>query len=116
MSRHKDFGSGADPAELEPITFTLDGQTFTCHAVVQGFTLLRFVADADSEDGGRAAAAIYNFFKNVMSTEEYTRLEALLTTPEKYFDIDKLGEIVAWLSSEYASRPTQPSESSESGA
>lgn len=115
MARHKDFGSGASTKGLEPITFTLDEETFTCLPAVQGLVILRFVADADSDDGGRAASAIYEFFKSAMPAEEYKRFEAQITSPDRIYDLEKLTEIAGWLTEQYTARPTRPSESSEAG-
>lgn len=115
MPRHKDFGSGTSAAEIEPVTFTLAGETFTCHPAVQGYTILKFVADADSDDGGRAAGAIYEFFKSAMPEEEYAKFTALITRTDVIFSLNNLADIAAWLTEEYTARPTQPPASSGSG-
>lgn len=106
-TRHKDFGSVETVQDQPPVTFTLDGETFTARGSVQGATLLKFVKEADSGDGGRAASSLLGFFKIVLEPESYTRFEAVTEDPDKVITIEQLTEIAGWLMEVYTDRPTR---------
>lgn len=114
-TRHKDFGSPRTMADYKPVTFTLADQEFTCKPAVQGAVLLKFIADADSNQGGRAADAMRNFFRDVMGDEEVERFYALIDGDDYIFDMEALAEITSWLVETYSARPTEPSKSSSGG-
>jgi len=114
-TRHKDFGAPLKVSDFEPVTFVLCEQEFACHPAVQGAVLLRFIADADSKDGGRAAEAMRWFFTQVMSEEEVERFYALIDGDEYVIDMQQLAEITSWLVEVYSSRPTEPSKPSRNG-
>jgi hypothetical protein len=107
MPRHKDFSGGRKIGDYEPITFSLNNQEFTAKPAIQGSTLLEFVASADGDSGGAMANALYTFFKDVMTPEEYDRFMVLLKDPEVIIDMELIGEIAAWLVEEYSGRPTE---------
>jgi hypothetical protein len=107
--RHKNFGKPRTMADYAPVTFTLADQEFTCKSAVQGSVLLKFIADADSNQGGRAAEAMREFFRNVMDKEEVERFYALIDGDEYIFDMESLAEITSWLVETYSARPTEPS-------
>lgn len=108
-ARHKDFGRPVNTDELEPVTFDLYGETYTCYKQIHGVTLLRFVKDANSEDGAKAPEAMLGIFERVMPPEEYKKFEALCNDPETVVPVDTLGEIIGWLLEIYADRPTKRS-------
>lgn len=114
-SRRKKFTGGKKLDEFEPIEFELNDQTFKCRPALQGAVLLEFVAKADSDSGSAAASALYDFFKDVMDEEEYTRFRDYLRNPDIIIEMDTIGEIAAWLVEEYTERPTEPSENSDGG-
>lgn len=115
MARHKDFSGGTNIDEFEPLTFTLNGEKFTCVPAIQGSVILEFVANADGDSGGSAAKALYKFFEDCMEPEEYQRFDALLRNPKVIIDMSLIGEIASWLVEEYTNRPTKQPESSSSG-
>lgn len=115
MARHKDFSGGTKIEDFEPLTFSLNGETFTCVPAIQGTVLLEFVAAADSQDGGAAATALYQFFKDCMSASEYERFDRVLKNPEVIIDMETIGEIAGWLVEEYTQRPTRQPATSASG-
>jgi len=114
-TRHKDFGAPKTMADFEPVTFTLAGQEFSCHPAVQGAVLLKFIADADSNEGGRAAQAMRWFFTQVMTEEEVARFYQLIDGEEFVIDMQDLAEITSWLVETYSTRPTVPSKPSQGG-
>lgn len=115
MPRHKDFSGGKKISDFEPLTFTLNDQTFEAKPAIQGTTLLEFVAAADSDSGGAAAGALYDFFKNVMRAEEYARFMDVLNDPDVIIDMELIGDIATWLVEEYSTRPTEQPTASVSG-
>ena len=109
MTRFKDFGSGSDTSETEPITFKLYGEEFTCVPEIQGKVLLDLVQQSASEDPASQAAIITQFFKNVLDDESYPRFDALLNDKKKIVKVETLADITGWLVTEYTDRPeTQP--------
>lgn len=110
MARHKSFGSPNVYAELEPVTFELYDDTFTCKSAIQGRTLLEF--GRDTKDN--ASEAVLRFFELVMDEEEFERFEELLNSEDKIVDATTLGEIAGFLVTEYSARPTASSSSSAS--
>lgn len=114
-TRHKDFGAPLKMSDFEPVTFTICGEEFTCHPAVQGSVLLKFIAGADSNNGGRAAEAMRWFFAQVMSEDEVQRFYDLIDGDEYVIDMQQLAEISSWLVETYSARPTEPSKSSRNG-
>lgn len=112
-SRHKDFGSEAVPSE--PITFTVNGETFTAIPAIQGAFLLHFVNQAGGSDGIHAAEALMEFYARVLTPESLERFNAMCSSPDKIVSMTTLSEIVGWLVEEYTKRPTQGSSSSAPG-
>jgi hypothetical protein len=114
-NRRKSFRGGKSIDEFEPVEFDLNDKHFTCKSAVQGAVLLDFVARADSDEGGKAAGALYGFFKDCMEEGEYARFMEYLNDPKIIFDMAEIGDIASWLVEEYTARPTEPSEPSASG-
>lgn len=114
-SRHKDFGTPARITDYAPLTFSIAGEEFNCRPAIQGATLLRFVAEADSNDSGRAAAAVRDFFFTCMETEEFTRFWGLVEGDDYIFDMEELTGITSWLVEQYGSRPKGLSKRSSNG-
>lgn len=110
-SRSRDFGNTKRMSDFEPLDFALNGENFTCQPAIQGSTLLEFVAEADSQDGGKAASALYGFFKKAIVPEDYVRFEAMLKSEDTIVDLNLLGDIAAWLVEEYTARPTSEPQS-----
>jgi hypothetical protein len=107
MTKFKDFGSGANAGEKEPVSFAIHGETFQCHPALQGKVLLDLVARSSGDNPAEAAKTISMFFENVLTEESYKRFDALLGDPEKIVTVETLGEISAWLVETYTDRPTQ---------
>lgn len=113
--RHRTFGGGKKITDFGPVDFDFGTENFKCKSAVQGAVLLEFVAAADSDSGGKSAAALYGFFEQVMPEEEYSRFMTHLKNPDVIFDIADIGEVAAWLVEEYAERPTEEPKSSANG-
>lgn len=111
--RHKDFGKTKTIDDYEPLSFTLEDQEFTCRRAINGASLLKFVADADSQEGGRSAMALLDFFDQALEELDAKRFRRLVDDPDILLEIATIGEIAAWLVEQYTGRPTEePSESS----
>lgn len=113
MTRFKDFGSS--DVDREPLSFKLHGESFECRPAIQGATLLKMVADADSEDSSKVANIITEFFSKTLLPESYERFEALINDPDRIVTVDTLGEITSWMVETYTARPTQEPERSSNG-
>jgi hypothetical protein len=105
MTKYRDFGSGKNTGEKEPVTFKLHDEEFSCREQLQGKALLDLVARAGSEDPAESAKTITLFFEQVLLEESYKRFDALLNHPEKIVTVEALGEISGWLVEVYAGRP-----------
>jgi hypothetical protein len=103
--RHKDFSAG--PRNNDPITFTLEGESFAAKSNIPGAKLLDFVVEADSTDGGKAAAALVDFIKTSLVKEDVDRFTTLIEDDDKSIQIETLGAICEWLVEQYTARPTQ---------
>lgn len=118
MTKFKDFGAGT-PVNTEPIEFKLHGETFQCRPAVQGKVMLDlmsgFSGGDDNSATSDAAEVIETFFSVVLYEESYARFNALVVDPERIVSVETLAEIAGWLTEQYASRPTQPSNTSPSG-
>ena len=113
--RTKDFGASKTIEDFDPLNFTLNGETFNCVRAIQGQTMLEFVADADSDDGGKAAAALYGFFQKALVPDDYVKFDAMVKSENYIIDLGMIGDIAAWLVEEYTARPTSEPESSSVG-
>ena len=114
--RHRDFGKTKTMSDYEPLAFSLEGQEFECRPAINGATLLKFVADADSNEGGRSATALLDFFSRALKSEDAERFKALIDDPDTLIQIETIGEIAAWLVEQYTDRPTQEPSNSSSGS
>jgi len=103
--RHRDFSSKRKKT-TDPVTFTIESETFTAQPSIPGAVLLDFIADADSGDGGRAAQALVDFIEKVVVEDEREAFRDVIRDPEKDIDIATLAEICEWLVGEYTARPT----------
>ena len=112
MARFKDFGSGKDISEVEPLSFKIYDEEFFCTPVVQGKFLLELISStSNSEDDPTASARMVSgFFSHVLFEESYERFEKLLNDKHRIVQVETLSEIVAWLMQEYTNRPNQPAE------
>jgi hypothetical protein len=113
--RSRNFGRTKTLQDFDPLEFTLNDQTFSCRRAIQGSVLLEFISNADSQDGGRSARALEEFFKDVLPPDDHARFQIMLKDPEIIVNLSDLGEIAAWLIEEYTARPTQGPNSSSSG-
>ena len=111
-SRHKDFGAPVLPEKLEPVSFDLYGKTFQCYKQINGIALLRFVKEANAEDGARATQALLDIFHRVMNDDEYARFEELCQDPDTIVPVETLSDIISFLIEVYTDRPTEQSEAS----
>ena len=107
MTKYRDFGSGKSTGEVEPVTFKIHDEEFSCRTELQGKALLDLVAQSSSEDPSQAAKTIGNFFKNVLLEESYKRFDSLLTSSDKIVSVETLAEISGWLVEVYAGRPEE---------
>lgn len=113
--RHKSF-KVQNVDELEPLSFDLGGEEFTCYPAVQGKVILDImkIASEGDEDtrGMMMAVSVLDFFEKVMPPEEYERLGKLMEDPKRIVELDVMSEIMSWLIEEYSGRPTEPSSDS----
>jgi hypothetical protein len=105
MTKYRDFGSGNNTGEKEPVTFKLHGEDFSCREQLQGKTLLDLVARSGGEDPAESAKTISMFFEQVLLPESYTRFSSLIESADKIVTVETLGEISGWLVEVYAGRP-----------
>lgn len=111
MTRFKDFGSGPDQNDVEPVSFKLHGEEFSCVKAIQGKFLIELISAANDEtDSVGSLRMINNFFSHVLLSESYERFEKLVQDKDKVVPVETLSEIVAWLMSEYTNRPNQQPE------
>lgn len=116
MTRFKDFGSGPDQTDVEPVSFKLHGEEFFCVKAIQGKFLIELISAANDESDSMASLKmISNFFEHVLVDESHTRFEALLRDKEKVVPVETLSQIVSWMMSEYTNRPNQQPEDSSTG-
>lgn len=111
-ARQKDFGAPVIMDEMEDVGFDLYGQHFVCYKQINGIALLRFVKEANNEDGARATQALLDIFERVMNQTEYDKFIALCEDPDTIVPVDTLSEIIGFLIEVYTDRPTKPSEDS----
>src|SRR5210317_1760581 len=100
-TKFKDFGS-SNVEELDEVKFKLYGEEFICRKAVQGKVLLEVAGSFDGENASNANDVIEKFFKAVLETESYERLDALLHDPERIVPVEDLGEITGWLVEQYS--------------
>lgn len=105
-TRTRDFGQSKKLTDFEPLNFTLNDESFNCRPAIQGTVLLQFVAEADSNEGGRSAAALQGFFEKALFEVDYLKFQEMLESEDIIVDLNLLGDIAAWLIEEYTSRPT----------
>lgn len=115
--RHHSFttrtADDPDAEPLEPVSFDIDGERFTCRADLPGTLLFEHFARLG---GGvvMSAGALLSFFEQAMEPAEYERFRKFCDDPDRDVDAQLLGDIYTHLLTEYNTlRPTKrPSRSS----
>ena len=115
MAKFKDFGAGKPLEAKEPVSFKLHEEEFFGVKQIQGKVLLDLIAKSNSDDASVSAQIMSDFFKYVLTDESYKRFDVLLHDKEKIVAVETLGEITAWLISEYSDRPEEQPENSSAG-
>ena len=110
MTRFKDFGGVDENSSVEPITFKLHGEEFTAMPEIQGAVLLEFIEKSGSEDASVSASNLISIFQDVLVPESLERFNILVQSKDRIVKVEKLGEIVGWLISEYSGRPEEQPE------
>lgn len=115
--RHRSF-STRRPA-TKPVTFDLEGidlnkkawkESFEAIPQLPGASLLDFIADADSNEGGRASQAVIEFLEGCVLEDDKERFRELIRDPKRVIHIDDLADICEWLVEVYTDEtPTEPS-------
>lgn len=116
-TRHKSFSAGA--RTKEPVTFDIEAEgrseQFTAVSQIPGARLLDFIADADSDDGGKAASAIIEFLTDCIVEEDKDRFTSIIRDPDFSIDVEVLASICEFLVTEYTQRPTTAPPTSADG-
>jgi hypothetical protein len=113
--RHKSF-EVINPDDIEPLSFDLGGEEFTCYSEVQGkavLDVLRVTTEGDEDSRGLLLlVSTLDFFEKVMPPEEHQRLTKLMEDPQRIVSMSTMTSIMSWLIEEYSNRPTEPSSDS----
>jgi hypothetical protein len=113
--RHKSFDV-VTLDDLEPLSFDLGGEEFSCYAEVQGkavLDVLRVTTEGDEDSRGLLLlVSTLDFFEKVMPPEEHERLTKLMEDPTRIVPMSTMSSIMTWLIEEYSNRPTEPSSDS----
>lgn len=115
--RHKSFSTRRP--DNKPLTFDLEGvgldkkpwsESFEAMPQIPGATLLDFIADADSNEGGRASQAVIDFLEGSIVEDDKERFRDLIRDPKRVIHIDDLADICEWLVEVYTDdTPTESS-------
>lgn len=103
--RSRSFGSQS-VEDIEPLDFSLHGETFNCRPRLQGAVILDFLSSGQDDSGAGTAAQILGIFPSALYPEDNARFEALIRDPDRIVELETLSEIVAFLIEAYTSRPT----------
>lgn len=123
--RVRTFKALADAGSLDPVRFTLEGETvgedgsrgdpweesFTCVPIPPAGMLDDLSAMAHiGADGTQvfSAPSLLKFMRGVLIDADVKRFEALVRSKTRVVELDALGAVVIWLSEEFTSRPTPP--------
>lgn len=90
-------------------------ESFTAVNQIPGARLLDFIADADSDDGGKAASAIIEFLTDCVIADHKERFQEIIRDPDFSIDVEVLASICEFLVTEYTQRPTTAPPSSPDG-
>lgn len=104
-----DFTLDETDEEIEPITFSLGGETFTCRD--------QLAAAASRQIGGPEVtlSQAIRFVERCVATADRARFSALLDSDEVEIPASKIVEVFIWLAEVYSGRPTQPPVASSNG-
>lgn len=92
----------------EPPTFALGDHTFTCLPVAPAAAVHALVAS-------RPTLGAMAFIRGVLVAEDEDRFDELIARKDVIVDEPTLGDVLRYLSTEYAARPTRRSSSSQDG-
>lgn len=101
MSQHRDFDAARRERQLEQLTFTVGGDTFTIDASLPAGVLLdlgRYTASSDSQ---QAFAAFVGFWDEVIPPDDQERFAQAV----RRVDLDTMIAMVEWIVEESTGRP-----------
>lgn len=116
MARHRSFTTGNNPSE--PVTFDIDGETFTCVDSMPGSVLLEHTRRLTSDDVSVATGELLDMWSDVLDDEpgtdehgnptvsEHDRFRTFIDDPARRVDVQLLGQILQYVLGELARRPT----------
>lgn len=111
---HREF-EAAHRNDDDPITFSVDGEKFTCVPVLSWTALAGLVKTASEKDPAGMALQIGPFFDSVLVDEDVERFQKILGRKTNAVDIGLLTNIIQWLTEVYTGRPTSPPSDSDGG-
>lgn len=107
MVRTKDFGTPEYDNNIEPVTFSIYGETFTGVAQLQGRVLLEFSKLAGGDGEITDLSYLLTFFEDALENESWVRFDAMTRSKDKIISIELLSEIISFLIEEYSDRPEE---------
>lgn len=103
----------------EPLRFTIDGDEFACAATLPAAAtnlLVEMAALGDDPAAvGRQLGMIGDLLDMVLTPESAELFAARTRDPVRPIDYEQIGQVVKWLTEQYAARPTMPSTPSAGG-
>lgn len=113
--RHKSFGA-RKISDFPPLSFDIEGETFTCRPAVQGEIIMDFLISMARVEGSmRAGQTVYLLLENCMEESEYKRFREFLKNPDIIVEMQTIIDIATYLTEQYINRPTPQESSSPDG-
>lgn len=110
---HKEFTTAKAESTEDPITFSIDGETYHC-VPKPSWHVLRTISKA-AVGGSEAVVRVDEFFRAVVIDEDLERLEAILQRKTNSVDAELIQQIIEYLAEAYTGRPTRPLSGSPAG-
>lgn len=113
--RHKDF---TRTKKHEPVTFTLDGDTFHCVRKMPGGLIKKVTSlgDIENKSVNDKIDTFMGLLKDLLLDDSYEIFNARLNDKTNPIDIEEMGDIIEWLIEVYTGRPLVQSSESVDGS
>lgn len=113
--RHKDF---TKKQKLEPVTFTLDGDTFHCVRKMPGGMIKKIAALGNIENKSveQKINTFIDILKDLLLDDSYEIFNGRINDKMNPIDIEEMSDIIEWLIEVYTGRPLAQSSESVDGS
>lgn len=111
---HKEFTTAKAESTEDPITFSIDGETYHC-VPKPSWQAIEMISYAKTAEIDKAVIKLGEFYRALIVEEDLESFEKILGRKQNPVDLELLVDITTYLVEAYTGRPTRPPSGSPAG-